>query len=171
MTYAVTKIAHHGLTSFLDATEYDCLWCNAANVNKHSKCKPTLVWRCLCRPLVSNCPAVKTWRATPWNKTALALTIPISMLVSPLFCLSGVTGKFKCNRQHLIYQGKKWHRTVIMQMHLHEKFKNQMTSPGVPTLTEEGREAHPREKHDTPWRIVKALSPPAASGKWGYRLH
>lgn len=53
-----------------------------------------------------------------------------------------------------------------MQMHLHEKFKNQMTSPGVPALTEEGREAHPGEKHDTPWRIVKAQSPPAASGKW-----
>lgn len=53
-----------------------------------------------------------------------------------------------------------------MQMHLHEKFKNQMTSPGVPALTEEGREAHPGEKHDTPRRIVKAQSPPAASGKW-----
>ncbi|KAK5899080.1 hypothetical protein CesoFtcFv8_008595 [Champsocephalus esox] len=48
-------------------------------------------------------------------------------------------------------------------MRLHEKFKNQMTSPGVPMLTEEGREAHPGEEHDTPWRIVKAQSPPAAS--------
>lgn len=62
-----------------------------------SKCKPTLVWSCLCAPLVSNCPTVKKWRATPWNKTALALTIPMSMLVSLLFCLSGVTGKFKCS--------------------------------------------------------------------------
>lgn len=50
---------------------------------------------------------------------------------------------------------------MIMQMHMHEKFKNQMTSPGVPVLTEEGREA----QHDTPWRIVKVQSPPAASGK------
>lgn len=42
-----------------------------------------------------------------------------------------------------------------------------MTSPDVPVLTEEGREA----RRDTPWRIVKAKSPPAASGKWGYSLH
>lgn len=54
-----------------------------------------------------------------------------------------------------------------MQMHLHEEFKNQMTRPGVLPLTEERKEAHPGEKHDTPWRIVKAQSPPAASGKVG----
>lgn len=54
-----------------------------------------------------------------------------------------------------------------MQIHLHEKFKNQMTSPGVLMLTEEGGEAHPGEKHGTPWRIVKAHSLPATSGKRG----
>lgn len=42
-----------------------------------------------------------------------------------------------------------------------------MTSPVVLMLTEEGREA----QRDTPLRIVKAQSPPAASGKWGYCLH
>lgn len=54
-----------------------------------------------------------------------------------------------------------------MQIHLHEKFKNQMTSLGVSTLTRgRKREAHPEEeKPDAPRRIGKALPPPAASGK------
>lgn len=43
-----------------------------------------------------------------------------------------------------------------------------MTSADVPVLTEEGRE---EARRDSPWRIVKAKSPPAASGKWGYSLH
>lgn len=45
-----------------------------------------------CFSLSSQAPCICE---APWNKMALAQTIPISMLVSFLFCLSGVTGKFE----------------------------------------------------------------------------
>lgn len=111
-----------------------------------SKCKPTLIWSRLCASLASNCPTVQMQRATPWNKTALALTIPKRL---SHFCSASAESRGSSSaRQHLTYQGKKWHSIVIMQMRLHEKFKSQMTSPGVP-VADRGRQ------RGTTWHSVE----------------